>query len=132
MIFLENYDPSAAAADAARIFPGRTGFNPGDLEFAAYCRSIVKQGRAAVKEALSPLQFLQKKHDGQNWINTLELYLLDSDMSIQKTTDALSVHRNTVKYRIKCMSDKLGYPLGQMPASLSVYIAAGVDRLTRE
>ena len=131
MIFLDSYDPDAAKADAEKIFPDRKTFNAGDLEFAAYCRSVVREGRAAVAEATAPLRFLRKKHDGQSWLDTLELYLLDTDMSIQKTTDALAVHRNTVKYRIKRMSEKLGYPLGQMPSSLSLYIAAGVERLTR-
>ena len=129
MVLLDSFDAAAARADAAVIFPGRTELSDGDLEFAAYCRSVVQAGKATVTEAMQPLSFLQKKHDGKSWIRTLEIFLLDADRSIQKTTDALRLHRNTVKYRIKCMSERVGFPIGQMPASLSLYIAVGVSRL---
>jgi len=63
--------------------------------------------------------------------NTLETFLLDADMDLTKTSQLLFVHKNTVKYRIKCIEDILGYKLNRMPESYDLHLAAALNRLNR-
>ena len=56
-------------------------------------------------------------------------YLLDYDSSVTQTAEALHLHKNTVKYRIKIISDLLGYHPDRMPERMKLYQAAGVLRL---
>ena len=82
-----------------------------------------------IRKVLLPLEPLKDRRDVPGLIETLSVYLLDCDSSISKTAGRLSVHTNTVKYRIRCIKDALGYPPGSMPASMNLYKALAVKRL---
>ena len=69
--------------------------------------------------------------DKLDWmpLDTLSAYLLDYDSSVTQTAEALHLHKNTVKYRIKIISDLLGCHPDRMPERMKLYQAAGVLRL---
>lgn len=115
--------------DAMRILPDRRHYQGNDLLFSGQCRQRVAAGEAAVTEALSPLLTLRHKRDNEALIHTLSVFLLDENGSIPGTAERLFLHKNTVKYRLRSMSDCFGFPVGQMPASVPLYEAVAVRRL---
>ncbi|NLJ33577.1 MAG: PucR family transcriptional regulator [Firmicutes bacterium] len=116
-------------ADAKKIFPRRTCFSGKEISFAKTCRRLIERGEASCAKALSPLSPLKRKRGSDDLKETLAVYLLDTDSSIAQTAERLFLHPNTIKYRLKCLSDYLGYRIGTMPASLDLYQALAIDRL---
>ena len=55
--------------------------------------------------------------------------MLDADRSIQKTAEYMNVHKNTVKYRMKCIEEILGPNISHMPEAYDIYIAVAAHRL---
>ena len=53
----------------------------------------------------------------------------DSISEYQERWWAAFVHKNTIKYRIKTMSDCLGFAIGAMPGSEKLFKACGIKRL---
>jgi DNA-binding PucR family transcriptional regulator len=119
------------AADARRIFPERACFAGEEIFFAKTCRQRTEQGEAAVSEALKPLNPLIGKREADELKRTLAVYLLDTGSGLTGTAEKLYLHKNTVKYRLKCISDRFGYRVGAMPASIRLYEAVAIDRLLR-
>jgi hypothetical protein len=126
--FLKNRD---CASDAKRIFPGRLCFDGEEISFTKDCRARIQQGETAVSEALTPLKPLTGERDADELKHTLAVYLLDTESGLTETADRLFLHKNTVKYRLRCMSDRFGYRVGAMPASISLYLAVAIDRLLK-
>jgi len=116
-------------ADARKIFPGRTCFSGEEIFFAKACQHRIAQGEASVAEVLSILSPLDKERDSCELKRTLAVYLLDAELSISKTAEKLFLHKNTIKYRLKCMSNRFGYHVGSMPHSMRLYEAMAVERL---
>ena len=126
--FLKNRD---CVSDAKLIFPDRVCFTSEEISFSGLCRRRIEQGDASVAEALAPLAPLDGERDTEELRRTLAVYLLDTDSGLSETAEKLYLHKNTVKYRLKIMSDRLGYRVGSMPASIGLYEASAVERLLR-
>jgi len=126
--FLANRD---YVADAKRIFPGHACFSGEEIIFSKRCREKVERGEASIAEALAPLAPLDGERDSGELKRTLAVYLLDTDCGLAETAGRLFLHKNSVKYRLKTMSDLFGYRVGSMPASMVLYEAAAVDRLLK-
>lgn len=124
--YLSNCD---CVADARRIFPGRTCFTGEEIFFAKACRQRIAQGEASVAEVLSSLSPLDKERETNELKRTLAVYLLDAGLSMSITAEKLFLHKNTIKYRLKCMSNRFGFQVGSMPASASLYEAVAIERL---
>lgn len=120
----ENY-----LSDAKRIFPGEICFTSGQIAFAGECRRIIDQGEDRIVQTTSVLYCSEKNSYEQIDEETLSTYMLDADFSISKTADLLHVHQNTVKYRLKCIDNKLGFHHDQMPDSMRIYYALALHRL---
>jgi DNA-binding PucR family transcriptional regulator len=126
--FIKNRD---CASDVKRIFPGRICFDGEEILFTKECRARIEQGEASVLEALAPLRPLARERDADELKHTLAVYLLDTEAGLTETAEKLFLHKNTVKYRLKCLSDRFGFRVGGMPASINLYIAAAIDRLLK-
>ena len=118
--------------DAMRIYPARTIFTSGDIDFAKSCRLVIQRGEAALHACLSAMAPIQKDSEGLGLTKTLSVYLLDSEMSVTLASELLYIHKNTVKYRIRRISNLLGYRLGKLPELLELYQACAVRRLLSE
>ena len=114
--------------DAKKIFPGRAFYHLQTISYAKACRTRVEQGELSVKTCLSALSALSGS-EGRDLLNTLSIYLLDADFSVTRTAELLFLHKNTVKYRLQSIGDRLGYHIGRMPESLGVYEAVALNRL---
>ena len=62
-------------------------------------------------------------------LKTLEVYFLDADLSMQKTSESLGVHKNTIKYRINMVCDALGQQVGNPVTSARLTTALAIRRL---
>lgn len=78
---------------------------------------------------LSVLHILENKQERADMEKTLATYLLDADQNVQRTAELLFVHKNTIKYRLKSMSDAFGFTVGRMPESNRLYFATAIRRL---
>ncbi|MFB0921480.1 MAG: PucR family transcriptional regulator ligand-binding domain-containing protein [Oscillospiraceae bacterium] len=116
-------------SDAKKIQPHCLCFTGNEIAFAKACRSKIATGEEAVAKVLAPLSALHHKRYGEELDFTLSVFLLDSDLSVQVAADLLFLHKNTVKYRLKCISDCFGFPVGQMPSSYRLFEAVAVRRL---
>ena len=74
--------------------------------------------RDTIDEILAPLAGLGAKNAGEA-VHTLRTYL-DTGQNIKRTAQELSVHRNTVRYRIKRILDVLGVDLSDPEQRLLV------------
>ena len=120
---------SKAVSDLIKAMPGKKMHTHEDLLFIEDCQETIAGGEEMIRKVLLPLEPLKDRRDVPGLIETLSVYLLDCDSSISKTAGRLSVHTNTVKYRIRCIKDALGYPPGSMPTSMNLYKALAVKRL---
>lgn len=117
--------------DYARIlYPNRQSFSMTQLAFAKEIKKHVEEGEAHVAEMLQLFQFetrdeLQK----EELLHTLSVYLLDADMQVQKAADLLFVHKNTIKYRIQILEEKLHTPLHKLSEVWDLYKAIAIYRL---
>jgi len=115
--------------DAKRIFPHRNSFSGEEIYFAKRCRQRIAGGEAEVEKALAALAPLERERDAEELKHTLAVYLLDCGGKLAETAERLFLHKNTVKYRLKCISDCLGYRVGTMPASIHLYEALAIERM---
>lgn len=116
-------------ADVMKIYPARRAYTLGDLDFAHGCRSLIQSGEAALAECLRPLLPVQKDNEELDLAETLAVFLLDGESSVTMTSELLYLHKNTVKYRIRRISNLLGYKPDKMPEMLELYKACAVKRL---
>ena len=124
--YLLNYD---SWRDASMIMPDKEFFVSGDIEFANACRQIVEGGADSISEYLSLFDIIEDKKGNDDYIDTLCTFLLDANSNVQTTSEKMFVHKNTIKYRIKTMSDCLGFTIGSMPGSEKLFKACGIKRL---
>ena len=116
-------------ADVMKIYPARRAYTLGDLDFAHGCRSLIQSGEAALAECLRPLLPVQKDNEELDLAETLAVFLLDGESSVTMTSELLYLHKNTVKYRIRRISNLLGHKPDKMPEMLELYKACAVKRL---
>lgn len=124
--YLLNYD---SWCDASKIMPDKEFFVRGDIEFASTCRQIVEDGADSISEYLNLFDVIEDKKGNDDYIDTLCTFLLDANSNVQTTSEKMFVHKNTIKYRIKTMSDCLGFTIGSMPGSEKLFKACGIKRL---
>ena len=113
---------------AKRIFPGQWAYMLEQIDFARQCQELIGRGERAVQEALRCVAALQ---DGDSLLETLECYLLDARMHVTLTAEKMFLHKNTIKYRLQRIADRLGFVPGELPESMPLFTACALDRLLR-
>lgn len=115
--------------DAMDVYPTRRLYTSGDICFSKSCRQVIHEGEAALDACLEVIAPVQKDSENLDLAETLSVYLLDGGMSVTLTAELLHFHKNTVKYRLRRISDLLGYRVDKMPELLALYKACAVRRL---
>lgn len=115
---------------AMKIYPKSNFLTLQQIRFSSTMKDVLSGGEEKVQEVLNVLSF-ETKDDKQKeeLLNTLSIYLLDTNLQMQKTADQLFVHKNTVKYRLHTLEDSLHVHLNQMPEMLELYRACALRRL---
>ena len=117
---------------ALQIYPSKRPLTAFHLQFAMDCQKIFEESEEVVAQYLEVLQPLSQLDDGRELIDTLAVYLLDADISMQATGDLMFLHKNTVKYRLNKIKQCLNYDITKMPESYQLYRAAALERLLRQ
>ncbi|WP_426299333.1 PucR family transcriptional regulator [Arthrobacter sp. R-11] len=78
-------------------------------------------------EALTPLQKFDAAH-GSELVATLESYL-NHNGSVAAVAEALTLHRNTVRYRLAQITELSGYDPAQTADRVQLWLALAVQRL---
>jgi sugar diacid utilization regulator len=126
-----NYLQNKNSLQTARvIFPHKEVFSQTDIHFADSCRNLISEGEGAVQDALLIFSSLDDNSiQTTELLNTLAAYLLDSENDYGKCSKIVALHRNSVKYRLNQVSEKLGFKIGQMPGTMEAYTACALRRI---
>ncbi len=114
-----------------KIYPHKHIFDLHELQFAKECITILESGEAKVSSYLKPLEHLLLQEDGQELIETLSVFFLDTQSNMQLTGELLFMHKNTVNYRINKIKQRLGHDIIKMPKSYKLYMATALHRLLK-
>ncbi|MDR1134664.1 MAG: PucR family transcriptional regulator [Clostridiales Family XIII bacterium] len=116
---------------ACKIFPGDVVFSDDRIAFAY---EIYKIKAELGMEASSVFQILKPLMSDDRWEgfrNTLETYFLDCNGSIPKAAEKLDIHINTMKYRLRTISDLLGMNIFSSLCSSRIVLALALLRTQR-
>ncbi|MCK9217770.1 MAG: helix-turn-helix domain-containing protein [Firmicutes bacterium] len=114
-----------------KIYPLKHIFDLHELQFAKECLTILESGGAKTSSHLKPLEHLLLQEDGQELVETLSVFLLDTQSNMQLTGELLFMHKNTVNYRINKIKQRLGHDIAKMPKSYKLYVAVALHRLLK-
>ncbi|MDR1272523.1 MAG: PucR family transcriptional regulator [Clostridiales Family XIII bacterium] len=113
---------------ACKIFPGNTLYSDDRISFAYEIYKIQSElgmHTSSVFQILKPLM-ADDRWDG--FRKTLETYYLECGGSIAKAAESLDIHVNTMKYRLKVISDLLGMNILSSLCSSRMTLALAILR----
>lgn len=118
-------------ASARVIYPDKDIITLQEVQFAGVCQSVIMQGENAVNQKLSVLKPLESEDKKQELElhYTLAVFLLDAHSNIAETAQKLYLHKNTIKYRIHRINERVNYNVMKMPESYNLYFAVAIERL---
>lgn len=117
--------------EAGRIvYPSQPWLPLQKIQYAKECQKLINMGEEKVEEILSILTIQSaEKLQQDELLQTLCVYLLDADMSMQRTSELLFLHKNTIKYRIRQLKQLLHSPITTMPDTVVLYQACALYRI---
>jgi len=118
--------------DVRKIYPKKRFFRIGDVRFAKSCSEIINAGENSMKPFVKCTELLSKCSEDWDAVDTMACHLLDNDASVTKTSEALFLHKNTVKYRIKVVSDVFGFLPDKLPEGWQLYQSLAIERLLKK
>jgi len=113
------------------VFPDKYAITLQEVRFVEECKEIISCGEEKIDNILSVLRPISdmEEEPGQELMNTLEIYLLDSGMNVIRTSELMFVHKNTIKYRIKKLNERFNFKINKMPETYDLYKAVAIHRL---
>ena len=103
--------------------------NLSDIQLINYFLQVIEKGEDEISKVLSPLKVLEETEDAALLMQTLEAFILDTDLSTLKTSKLINVHNNTVKYRIRRISSLMHADITKAPQSIMLYRAMMMRRI---
>ncbi|MCI8417229.1 MAG: PucR family transcriptional regulator [Lachnospiraceae bacterium] len=119
---------------AVRLYPKAEILSAYEIRFAGQCREIIDQGEAAVMDQMRILRVLKCGDPDleRDLGETLTTFYFDAHMNVGETSKQMFLHPNTIKYRLKKISEKLGCRVTDMPEMMDLYRAVALKRLLEE
>lgn len=112
---------------ARKIYPLEDSFNFWQLSLAEKCRTLlISQNHRELttyRDMIHPI-----KENGENLLNILSVYLIDSDSRLNRTAELTFLHRNTVIYQLNKAKDLVGGDFTCMPFKYEMYFALALER----
>lgn len=96
------------------VFPYKRVFTKYEMSIVYNCISMQMQSPSLRKmylDLLEPFESEISRGKGRLLLDTLETFVLDAGMNSNKTADFMSVHNNTIQYRLKRINEVLGADL---------------------
>ena len=119
--------------DAKQLYINASILSYHEIMFVAELKEIISQGEDRIRKELEPLKYLGPEGEEQTeeLIRTLSSFYFDSGQSVSRTAENLFIHVNTVKYRLKKISEVIGCKVTEMPEMMGLYKALALYRLIR-
>ncbi|WP_324727763.1 PucR family transcriptional regulator ligand-binding domain-containing protein [Lysinibacillus fusiformis] len=114
---------------AHTIYPMRKLFTAAEVRSMKRAMDVSKQGEEMIEEYLSVIDPILHDHDT---LQTLITFLLDAHASVESCAELLYIHKNTVKYRIKKISELIGIDVTIYAEFYDVYMACMLYRLIND
>ncbi|QQZ08997.1 PucR family transcriptional regulator [Heyndrickxia vini] len=108
------------------IYPMRKLYTAAEVRSMKRAIDLSKQGEEVIEEYLSVIAPIL---DDKESLKTLMTFLLDANGNFDKCGRLLFIHKNTVKYRIKKISDLIGSDVTVYSEFYDVYLACMIYRL---
>lgn len=115
--------------DIMQIYPFCRVFSDAHINMALSCRATMLNAPNYVDILLAPLHKISGKTKTDDMKQFLSTYLLDANLDINLLSKMTYLHRNTVKYRIKALSDVFGFNLGSFPETQELMLVVAISRL---
>ena len=93
------------------VFPYKRVFTKYEMSMVCNCMDIILQSSSLKKmylDLLEPFSREVSSNKGKLLLETLETFVLDASMNSNKTAEFMSIHNNTVQYRLKRINEILG------------------------
>ena len=115
------------------IYPHKAIITIHEIQFACSCHEVIRGGEEAIASALLPLRPLRndEAQQDQQLVTTLATFMLDAQTNVVETAQLLFLHKNTIKYRIKKINERLNYDVIKLPESYKLYMAVALERLLK-
>lgn len=108
------------------IYPMRKLYTAAEVRSMKRAIDLSKQGEEMIEECFSVIAPILNDEES---LRTLMTFLLDANGNFDQCAKLLFIHKNTVKYRIKKISEQIGYDVTIYSEFYDVYIACMVYRL---
>ncbi len=117
--------------NAKKIFFHKKQLTLHEILFAEACSELIASGEDAIKRKLKDIELLTTNEENRQTelLTTLEVFLLEANSNIAKTAELMFLHKNTIKYRIRCINERLCYPVTKMPEANDLYLACAIKRM---
>ena len=113
------------------MFPQQKVFTKYELSLVSNCVSIVMKGGIVKKNYSDLLEPLRKEGKGRQFLETLEIFMLDAGMSTSKTARLMKLHSNTIQYRLKRIREILGVDVVRATVIPGLMIALAMERIEK-
>lgn len=115
------------------IFPNKKSFTKFELALAGNCISISLKGGTVKKYYMDLLSGFRKTGDnkGKQLMETLEIFILDAGMKTTATAKMMSLHSNTIQYRLKRIKEILGVDILEATVIPGLIIALALERIEK-
>jgi sugar diacid utilization regulator len=125
-----------ALSTVRRIYPRKTVFNQQEISFAENCRNLMAQGEEAINALMGALTVIagfspEDSKQADELVETVTTFLLDADSSLDQCGQLMFLHRNSIKYRINHINERLGFKIGHMPETMEIYNAVAIRRILK-
>ena len=122
---------SKGLESAKKIYSHKTQLSLHEILFALTCNDIILAGEEAIKGKLKDIELLAPNEENRSndLLKTLEVFLLEAESNIAKTAELMFLHKNTIKYRVRCINERLCYPITKMPEANDLYLACALKRM---
>jgi DNA-binding PucR family transcriptional regulator len=115
------------------IFPNNKCFTKFELALAGNCINISLKGGIIKKYYMDLLSPLRKPGDnkGRQLLETLETFVLDAGMKTSATARIMTLHSNTIQYRLKKIKEMLGVDIMDATVIPGLIIALALERIEK-
>lgn len=113
------------------IFPNKKSFTKFELALAGNCINISLKGGTIKKYYMDLLSVFRKPDDNKSrqLMETLEIFVLDAGMKTSATAKIMSLHSNTIQYRLKKIKEILGVDIMKATVVPGLIIALALERI---
>ena len=114
-------------------FPHKKSFTKFELALAGNCINISLKGGVIKKYYMDLLTPFRKAGDnkGRQLLDTLETFVLDAGMKTSVTAKLMSLHANTIQYRLKKIRDILGIDITEATVIPGLIVALALERIEK-